>query len=37
MIEMIKNKIWDVLKEKQVALAMIFDKSGKIAWSKCRK
>jgi DNA-binding NtrC family response regulator len=37
MIEIIKNKIWDVLKEKQVSLAMIFDKSGKIAWSKGRQ
>lgn len=37
MIESIKNKIWDLLKEKQVSLAMIFDKSGKIAWSKGRQ
>lgn len=37
MIDIIKNKIWNLLKEKQVSLAMIFDKKGKIAWSKGRQ
>jgi hypothetical protein len=37
MIEIIKNKIWNLLKEKEVSLAMIFDKNGKIAWSKGRQ
>ena len=37
MIEIIKNKIWNLLEEKEVSLAMIFDKSGKIAWSKGRQ
>jgi transcriptional regulator with PAS, ATPase and Fis domain len=37
MIEIIKDKIWSLLKEKEVSLAMIFDKNGKIAWSKGRQ
>lgn len=37
MIEIIKNKIWSLLKEKDVSLAMLFDINGKIAWSKGRK
>lgn len=36
MIEIIKNKIWDVLKEKEISLAMIYDKNGKILWHKGR-
>lgn len=36
MIEVIKNKIWDLLKEKDVSLAMIYDIRGNILWSKGR-
>jgi transcriptional regulator with PAS, ATPase and Fis domain len=37
MIEVIKNKIWNILKEKEISLAMIYDKQGKILWHKGRK
>ena len=36
MIDIVKNKIWDVLKEKEISLAMIYDRSGKILWHKGR-
>jgi transcriptional regulator with PAS, ATPase and Fis domain len=36
MIEIVKNKIWDVLKEKEISLAMIYDRNGKILWHKGR-
>ena len=37
MFESIKTQLWDLLKEKQVSLVMIFDRSGKILWHKGRK
>jgi transcriptional regulator with PAS, ATPase and Fis domain len=37
MIEMVKDKIWDLLKEKKISLAMIYDKEGKILWHKGRE
>jgi DNA-binding NtrC family response regulator len=37
MFELIKDKIWDMLKEKEISLAMIYDKNGKILWHKGRK
>lgn len=36
MIESIKAKIWALLKEKEVSLAMIYNKNGDILWSKGR-
>ena len=30
MFELIKDKIWDMLKEKEISLAMIYDQQGKI-------
>lgn len=36
MIEMIKEKIWNLLKEKKISLAMIYDREGKILWHKGR-
>jgi transcriptional regulator with PAS, ATPase and Fis domain len=36
MIESIKTKIWALLKEKEVSLAMIYNKNGDILWSKGR-
>jgi hypothetical protein len=36
MIEMIKDKIRNLLKEKEISLAMIYDKDGKILWHKGR-
>lgn len=36
MIEMVKDKIWDLLKEKKISLAMIYDNKGKILWHKGR-
>lgn len=37
MIESIKNRIWDALKEKSVSLAMLYDSDGKILWHRGRK
>lgn len=37
MIESIKAKLWDLLKEKQVSLAMLYDREGRILWHKGRK
>lgn len=37
MIESIKNRIWDNLKEKDVSLAMLYDNEGKILWHRGRK
>ncbi|MCP5052141.1 MAG: sigma-54-dependent Fis family transcriptional regulator [bacterium] len=36
MIEVIKNKIWNLLKEKEVSLVMIYDINGNILWHKGR-
>ena len=36
MIEIVKNKIWEMLKEKEVSLAMVYDREGKILWHKGR-
>jgi DNA-binding NtrC family response regulator len=32
MVELINNKIWDLLKRKRVSLAMIYDTDGNILW-----
>lgn len=37
MFEVIKDKIWNLLKEKEVSLAMLYDKEGKILWHKGRE
>jgi len=37
MIEIIKSKIWEILKEKEVSLALVFDREGRILWHKGRK
>jgi len=37
MFEVIKDKIWNLLKEKEISLAMIYDKEGKILWHKGRE
>jgi transcriptional regulator with PAS, ATPase and Fis domain len=37
MLEMIKSKIWNILKEKEVSLAMIYDREGHILWHRGRK
>lgn len=36
MLEIIKTKIWDILKEKAVSLVMMFDAGGQILWHKGR-
>lgn len=36
MLEIIKTKIWETLKEKEVSLAMLFDRNGRILWHKGR-
>jgi transcriptional regulator with PAS, ATPase and Fis domain len=36
MIEYIKNKIWSILKEKEISLSMIFNKNGEILWHRGR-
>ncbi|MFH2107406.1 MAG: sigma 54-interacting transcriptional regulator [Chrysiogenia bacterium] len=37
MIESIKNKVWDILKGKEVSLAMLFDREGRILWHRGRE
>jgi len=37
MIESIKTKLWNLLKEKEVSLAMLYDKKGRILWHRGRK
>lgn len=37
MIESIKTKLWDILRKKEVSLAMIYDRRGGILWHKGRK
>ena len=37
MIESIKTKLWDILKEKQISLAMFYDREGHILWHRGRK
>ncbi|MCP5049336.1 MAG: sigma-54-dependent Fis family transcriptional regulator [bacterium] len=37
MIEVIKNKIWNLLAEKEVSLAMLYSKDGEILWHKGRE
>jgi transcriptional regulator with PAS, ATPase and Fis domain len=37
MFEIIKDKIWNLLKEKEISLAMIYDKEGEILWHKGRE
>ncbi len=36
MFEVIKDKIWNLLKEKEISLAMIYDRKGKILWHRGR-
>jgi len=36
MIENLKTKIWDLLKKKEVSLAMIFSRDGEILWHRGR-
>lgn len=37
MIESIKTKLWNILKEKEVSLAMFYNRKGEILWHKGRK
>lgn len=37
MFESVKAQLWDILKQKQVSLIMIFDKNGEILWHKGRE
>lgn len=37
MIESIKTKLWDLLKEKQVSLAMFYHRDGRILWHRGRR
>ena len=37
MFEAIKKKLWDLLKEKKVSLAMLYNKDGEIIWHKGRE
>ena len=37
MIESIKTKLWDLLKEKEVSLAMLYNREGEILWHKGRE
>ena len=37
MLEIIKNKIWELLKDKEVSLVMIFHRDGDILWHRGRE
>lgn len=37
MIETFKSRLWDMLKEKDVSLALLFNHKGEILWSRGRK
>jgi len=37
MIESIKNKIWEIVQDKEISLVMIFNKKGEILWNKGRQ
>ena len=37
MIESIKNKIWNLLEEKEVSLAMLYNREGEILWHRGRR
>lgn len=37
MIQSIKTKLWNLLKEKEISLAMLLDREGKILWHRGRK
>jgi transcriptional regulator with PAS, ATPase and Fis domain len=37
MIDSLKTKLWDLLKEKEVSLAMLYNKEGEILWHKGRE
>jgi DNA-binding NtrC family response regulator len=37
MIENIKTKLWELLKKKEISLAMIFNKEGEILWHRGRE
>jgi DNA-binding NtrC family response regulator len=37
MLDIIKTKLWDILKEKEVSLAMVYDREGRILWHKGRE
>jgi transcriptional regulator with PAS, ATPase and Fis domain len=37
MFESVKAQLWDILRQKQVSLVMIFDKNGEILWHKGRE
>jgi transcriptional regulator with PAS, ATPase and Fis domain len=37
MFEIIKTKLWSILKEKKVSLAMVYNNEGKILWHKGRE
>ncbi len=37
MIKTFKTKLWDTLKAKEVSLAMLYDREGKILWHKGRE
>ncbi len=37
MIESLKDQLWELLKEKKVSLAMIYNRGGNILWSRGRR
>jgi len=37
MIEIIKTKLWNILKDKEVSLAMLYDREGNILWFRGRE
>ncbi len=37
MLEIIKSRLWELLKKKDISLVMVFDESGNIHWHRGRK
>jgi hypothetical protein len=36
MLETVKEQVWELLKEKDISLAMIYNKKGEILWNRGR-
>jgi hypothetical protein len=37
MLDIIKTKLWEILKEKDISLAMVYEREGRILWHKGRE
>ena len=37
MFDIIKLKLWEILKKKEVSLAVVYDREGRLLWHKGRE